>query len=41
MLGRPLEQILAKTDYDLGPAELAEKYRADDKLVLETGKTWK
>jgi PAS domain S-box-containing protein len=38
MLGRPLEQILGKTDFELCPAELAEKYRADDKLVLETGK---
>jgi len=36
-LGRPLEQILGKTDHDLCPVELAGKYRADDKKVLETG----
>jgi PAS domain S-box-containing protein len=37
-LGRSLEQILGKTDYDLCPAPMADKYRKDDKLVLETGK---
>jgi two-component system sensor histidine kinase/response regulator len=33
----PLEKILGKTDLDLFPKELAEKYRADDLRVIETG----
>ncbi len=36
-LGRPLEQLLGKTDYDINPRELAEKYRRDDQRVIETG----
>lgn len=28
-----------KTDYDFYPLELADRYRADDKLVIETGQT--
>jgi PAS domain S-box-containing protein len=36
LLKRPLEQIVGKTDYDLFPRDLAEKYRADDRHVLET-----
>jgi len=33
------EAIIGKTDHDLYPRELAEQYRADDKRVIETGKT--
>jgi len=33
------EEIAGKTDYDLAPKELAEKYRADDKRIIETGQT--
>jgi PAS domain S-box-containing protein len=33
------EEIIGKTDYDFYPKELAEKYRADDKRIIETGKT--
>ncbi len=33
------EEIAGKTDYDLLPKELAEKYRADDKRIIESGKT--
>jgi PAS domain S-box-containing protein len=33
---KPLE-IVGKTDYDFYPKALAEKYRADDKRVMETG----
>jgi len=33
------EEIAGKTDYDLVPKELAEKYRADDKRIIETGQT--
>jgi PAS domain S-box-containing protein len=36
-LGRSLEEIRGRTDYDLFPRELAEKYRLDDLKVLETG----
>jgi PAS domain S-box-containing protein len=35
--GRPLADILGKTDFDLHPPELAEKYREDDRRVIETG----
>ncbi|MDD5084834.1 MAG: PAS domain S-box protein [Candidatus Omnitrophica bacterium] len=33
------EEIVGKTDYDFFPTHLAEKYRADDKKVMESGKT--
>ena len=33
------EEIAGKTDYDLVPKELAEKYRADDKRIIESGET--
>ena len=36
-VGLPLEQILGKTDADHFPRELADKYRRDDSVVLETG----
>jgi PAS domain S-box-containing protein len=32
-------EISGHTDYDFYPRDLAEKYRADDKRVLESGKT--
>lgn len=32
------EEIAGKTDYDFFPKELAEKYRADDKRLMESGK---
>jgi PAS domain S-box-containing protein len=31
------QEIAGKTDYDFYPKELAEKYRADDKQIIETG----
>jgi len=34
---QPLEQLLGKTDFDLFPEELANKYRQDDQRVLESG----
>jgi PAS domain S-box-containing protein len=36
-LGKPLEDILGRTDLDLSPPDLAEKYRGDDRRVMETG----
>ncbi len=35
-LGTTLEAIKGKTDFDFFPRELAEKYRADDRKVLES-----
>ena len=32
---RPVESIIGHSDYDFFPRELAEKYRADDRMVLE------
>jgi PAS domain S-box-containing protein len=37
LLGRPLEEIVGKTDFDFYPPELAEKYRHDDRRVAESG----
>jgi PAS domain S-box-containing protein len=34
-----VEAIVGKTDYDFFPIEIAEKYRADDREVVKTGKT--
>ena len=35
-LGRPLDQIVGRTDADFFPGELAHKYLLDDQLVMET-----
>jgi len=34
-----VEEIAGKNDYDFVPGELAEKYRADDKRIIELGET--
>lgn len=39
-LGISLEQCLGKTAYDFFPRELADKYTADDRYVIETGETF-
>lgn len=39
-LGRRLEEIVGKTDFDFFPRELAEKYQADDRRVLATGQPY-
>jgi PAS domain S-box-containing protein len=36
-LGRTLEEIVGKTDYDFFPPEMAAKFQADDRQVVETG----
>jgi len=36
-LGRSLKDILGKTDFDFWPRDLAEKYRRDDRRVIESG----
>ena len=33
----PLEQLVGRSDFDIFPAELSEKYRRDDKMVIDTG----
>ena len=37
LLGRPFDEIIGKSDFDFYPRDLAEKYQADDRVVLETG----
>jgi PAS domain S-box-containing protein len=37
-IGRTEAEVLGKTDFDLYPRALAEKYRADDRLVLAEGR---
>lgn len=36
ILGKSLQEILGKTDFDFFPAELAQKYRRDDQKVINT-----
>jgi diguanylate cyclase (GGDEF)-like protein/PAS domain S-box-containing protein len=38
-LGKPLPEILGKTDYDFYPRALAEKYLKDDARLIEAGET--
>jgi PAS domain S-box-containing protein len=38
LLGKPLEEIIGKTDFDFYPPELARKYQQDDREVIRTGK---
>ncbi len=37
MLGKPLEEIIGKTDFDFFPPHLAAKYQQDDRTVTGTG----
>ncbi|HYV36280.1 MAG TPA: PAS domain S-box protein [Gemmataceae bacterium] len=36
-LNKPLHELLGKTDFDLFPSKLAEKYLEDDRKVMDTG----
>ncbi len=38
-MGRTAAQIIGQTDFDVHPREVAEKYRQDDRRVIETGET--
>ncbi len=38
--GRTVSDLIGKTDFDLFPTELAEKYRQDDQRVLTSGQTF-
>ena len=40
ILGRPLADIVGKTDFDFFPRELAEKYQRDDRRVMQSGKAY-
>jgi len=37
---KTLEEILGKTDYDMHPAYMAEKYLRDDQMVMESNRVW-
>ena len=37
VLGKSLEEIVGKTDFDFFPQFMAEKYQRDDRKVIETG----
>lgn len=37
-IGKPMDQVIDKTDFDLFPAELASKFRRDDEQVITNGK---
>ena len=39
-MGRPLSALLGKTDYDLFPRELADKYLSDDEKVIRSGEVF-
>lgn len=39
MLGKPMEELLGKTMYDLFPSELAKSIIADDTRIMKEGKT--
>jgi PAS domain S-box-containing protein len=38
--GKRVEEVLGKTDFDFYPADLAAKYRRDDRRIMETGETF-
>jgi PAS domain S-box-containing protein len=40
MLGKRLEEIIGKTDWDFYPADLAAKYQRDDREVIRTGRSF-
>ena len=37
-IGVAAVEVIGKTDFDLFPADLAKKYMADDRIVMQTGK---
>ena len=40
LVGRTREELIGKTDYDLFPKDLAEKYQRDDERVFSTGESF-
>jgi PAS domain S-box-containing protein len=39
LIGRPINELVGRDDFGLFPAELAERYRADDRRIMSTGVT--
>ncbi|TWU55187.1 PAS domain-containing protein [Rubripirellula reticaptiva] len=39
-IGRCVDELIGKCDFDLFPADLAKKYMADDREVIESGKLY-
>ncbi len=39
-LGKSLEEVIGKTDFNFFPPALAEKYQRDDRYVIRTGQTF-
>jgi diguanylate cyclase (GGDEF)-like protein/PAS domain S-box-containing protein len=39
-IGKRLEEVLGRSDFDLFPAPLARKYQEDDRRVIKSGKTF-
>ncbi len=40
LVNRTIDKVIGKTDFDISPRELAEKFWASDRQVVETGKTY-
>lgn len=40
LLGRSLEEVVGRTDYDFFPPDLAAKYQEDDRRVIQTGEAF-
>ena len=38
LAGKPLDQLIGKTDFDLFPAKIAKSFQSYDKAMLESGK---
>ncbi|MEY3480752.1 MAG: hypothetical protein RIQ71_1527, partial [Verrucomicrobiota bacterium] len=38
LAGKPLDQLIGKTDFDLFPTDVAKSFQSYDKAMLETGK---
>ena len=38
LAGKPLDQLIGKTDFDLFPADVAKSFQSYDKAMLESGK---
>lgn len=41
IVGRPLEELIERTDFDLFPWSAADKYRRDDLRILANGQVWR
>ncbi len=39
LLGKPMEKIIGQNDFQLFPDHLAQAYREDDRVILESGET--